>query len=159
MARPKGSKNKSKPTHATEAVKRPSSEDVQNAVAEVARQRASVAEYTGLAGKATALFCDRWNINKHAFSFTRKLAAMDDQKRQSVLVDLADMCRAMDFTDQADWLVDVPGAVDSLKGGGPDPDDVAARTEADLAETPKFLKGKHADRVASEVDDAVGGLN
>lgn len=157
MARPKGAKNKAKPTHATEAVKRPQAADVQQAVAAVNREKESAAEYTGLAGQATKTFCDRWNISKQAFGFVRKLAGMDAQKRQAVLIDTADLCKAMGYTDQSDFFVNVAAAVDGLKGEAPTDEEIAERTDADLAETPSFVAKDHAERINGEIDATLNG--
>lgn len=147
-------------------IRRPSADDVRRAVADVNRQKTSASEYSGLAGQATAQFCERWNIDKKAFGFVRRMAAMEDQKRQAMLVDFADLCRLMGFTDQESLFEDTGAALDSLKGGGevPDPDEVRERTEAELAEAEPRVKQPFAEtlrqqneRVNAEIGATING--
>lgn len=144
------------------SIQRPTPTDVQRAVQEASRHRKTASEYSGEHGGVVKRFTDRWGTNKKAFGWARSLYDMEPDKRQSTVRDFLELTRKLGFLDQGDLFEDLGADVDKVLDGKPDLDEVKARTEAEQAEAPEFVRKSHAqrrkgDRIVGEIDDVLSG--
>jgi len=164
MARLKGSKNKPKGEISEKTVnvdddgnvKSFNTADFVRDIAEVVRQKASAAEYGGMAGQATKQCADRSGLHRKAIGLCAALAAMDPAKRTSLVTDLMVGLEAMGFLDEGDFFStprkSVEAAIAARSGASGD-------DERDLR--PAFLRDKVGaveDQVAENIERLQSGI-
>lgn len=83
-----------------------SADDLRKAIEEISRQKGLASEYAGLAGKATQTAVERHGLEKNALTFARKIDAMEDTKRHSVVYASLDYWNKLGFFEQGDAFND-----------------------------------------------------
>lgn len=90
-------------------------EDFREAVHSVNSQKREATEANGEAAKFTRDFCDRYHINKQAFTTVAKLSKMEDQPAAlSFIRDFVIGCRRMGMFAQVDALDDLIPAMKAI---------------------------------------------
>jgi hypothetical protein len=90
--------------------------DLKRVVAEIGRQKKLASEYAGNAGKATQNACEQYGLEKTALTFARRLADMEDGKRQAVIRATIDYWNKLGFFDQIDAFDDLLATFETIVG-------------------------------------------
>lgn len=88
-----------------------SGDDLKRVIEEASRQKALSAEYAGNHGSVVKNACERYGLEKTAFTFARRLRDMEDGKRQGVIRALLDYGEKLGFFDQIDVFDDTVGTL------------------------------------------------
>lgn len=117
--------------------------------------KTAAAEASGEHGALVKNACERYNIERNAFSWTRKLNEMEGAKRIAVVRQLIDFCGKLGHFDQVDAFDDIVPMLEQLlsdlKGRQPAP---PSKQAADLASERAKRK---AETKETKEDAKVGG--
>lgn len=113
-------------------------DDLKRIVNEAIKLKSKASEISGQHGKAISTACEQYGLERIALTFARRLADMEEGKRQSVLRALIEYSGKLGFFDQLDAFDDLVatlrGIVDAAEGNRPNTG--AARDGAPTEQVP-----------------------
>lgn len=89
-------------------------DELRRVIAEAIRRKQEAAEYSGMHGKVVSQAVERHGIEKNAFTFVRRMAEMEDAKRQSVLRSVIDYAFKLGFFDQLDLFDETVATLETI---------------------------------------------
>lgn len=95
-------------------VKKYTGDELERALKDATRHKDQAAEYQGMHGQAVKQFCDRYHVNRRAFSLTRQMREMEVQKRLEMMRELVRMWHLQGFFAQADAFDDMVHELEAI---------------------------------------------
>lgn len=88
--------------------------ELKKLMAEASAAKTAAAEASGEHGALVKNACERFNIERNAFSWTRKLNEMEGPKRMAVIRQMLDFGSKLGFFDQIDAFDDIVPVIEQI---------------------------------------------